>query len=423
MSIQAVNAADLVDVYKRAIEQNNDYKLIQNNKKISETQYDQTSSTIFPEINFSAGRNDTTIERYVGPGSNTNYDTDSYNLTLRQPVFRLSFFDELEKSKFQLDKSSTYELYHKKIVGIKTVELYFELINNKNKVREYEEKFNLAKKRLNAAEKLFVNGSITRTEYISFQNELESSKISKDIVVNALDSTRADIYLFTGKRIAEIHNVNMEIELANKIYNIKEVIRTALKSFETILMANQDLSISRSDLDSNKSQHYPTLDIVASYDYVDVSEGTRFGANKREASTVGISLNFPIYQGGYQSARVSESRIKFENASIKLEQAKRELEIEIIDSIKNLEIQKGLIHIDKIKYQNANESFIAAKKGFMSGIYTDIEVQESKINLISTKNKYISTVLSYLLQDLNIKKYTNDIDVLDIQEINSILIW
>ena len=59
----------------------------------------------------------------------------------------------------------------------------------------------------------------------------------------------------------------------------------------------------------------------------------------------------------------------------------------------------------------------------MSGIYTDIEVQESKINLISTKNKYISTVLSYLLQDLNIKKYTNDIDVLDIQEINSILIW
>ena len=98
MSIQAVNAADLVDVYKRAIEQNNDYKLIQNNKKISETQYDQTSSTIFPEINFSAGRNDTTIERYVGPGSNTNYDTDSYNLTLRQPVFRLSFFDELEKS-------------------------------------------------------------------------------------------------------------------------------------------------------------------------------------------------------------------------------------------------------------------------------------------------------------------------------------
>ena len=89
----------------------------------------------------------------------------------------------------------------------------------------------------------------------------------------------------------------------------------------------------------------------------------------------------------------------------------------------NLEIQKGLIHIDKIKYQNANESFIAAKKGFMSGIYTDIEVQESKINLISTKNKYISTVLSYLLQDLNIKKYTNDIDVLDIQEINSILIW
>ena len=423
MSIQAVNAADLVDVYKRAIAQNNDYKLIQNNKKISETQYDQTSSTIFPEINFSAGRNDTTIERYVGPGSNTNYDTDSYNLTLRQPVFRLSFFDELEKSKFQLDKSSTYELYHKKIVGIKTVELYFELINNKNKVREYEEKFNLAKKRLNAAEKLFVNGSITRTEYISFQNELESSKISKDIVVNALDSTRADIYLFTGKRIAEIHNVNMEIELANKIYNIKEVIRTALRSFETILMANQDLSISRSDLDSNKSQHYPTLDIVASYDYVDVSEGTRFGANKRESSSVGLTITLPIYQGGYQSAKVSESRYRLENAQIKQEQTLKLLEKEITDKIARYDIQKGKVKNEREKYNLHNLKYIAAKEGFRAGIYTDTELQQSKIELLNAKNSYIDSILDFVLLDLDIKQYKSKIGIDEIKEINSILVW
>ena len=41
---------------------------------------------------------------------------------------------------------------------------------------------------------------------------------------------------------------------------------------------------------SNRSKHYPTIDLVASYDYTDSSSGGRFGSITTEASTLGIYI-------------------------------------------------------------------------------------------------------------------------------------
>ena len=102
-------AADLVDVYNRAIKYNDDYRIVQNDKEISLQQYNQTASSILPEIRFQAGTKETIINRYIGPGENTDFNTDSYNLTLQQPIFRLAFFDELDKSDAITKKSESLD--------------------------------------------------------------------------------------------------------------------------------------------------------------------------------------------------------------------------------------------------------------------------------------------------------------------------
>ena len=101
-------AADLVDVYKRAIQYNDDYRIIKNDREISLQQYNQTAASIFPEINLQVGTRETTINKYIGPGDNTNFNTDSYSLTLQQPIFRLAFFDELAKSDAVIKRSEKY---------------------------------------------------------------------------------------------------------------------------------------------------------------------------------------------------------------------------------------------------------------------------------------------------------------------------
>ena len=50
-----IYAADLVDVYNRAIQNNDDYRITKNDKEITAQQYNQTAASIFPEVSFQAG--------------------------------------------------------------------------------------------------------------------------------------------------------------------------------------------------------------------------------------------------------------------------------------------------------------------------------------------------------------------------------
>ncbi len=416
-------AADLVDVYNRAIQYNDDYRIIKNDKEISLQQYNQTAASIFPEINFQAGTRETTINRYIGPGDNTDFNTDSYSLTLQQPIFRLAFFDELAKSDAVIKKSEKYLILQKKRIALKTTELYFRLISHTNNLREKKELLKLSEKKLSNAYKLHSNGSITKIEFLRFKSDVESSKIDRDIAQNEQENSRGDLYIFVGKKISDIHNVNTEIKIPNNQYKLSDVLKQATSKYEIIQMANYDLDISQNIFESNKAQHFPTIDLIASYDYSDITGGARFGANKRESSSVGLTMTLPIYQGGYQSAKVNESRYKLENAQIKYEQTLKILEKEIADKIAKYSIQRELVDNHRERYKLHNLKYISAKKGFRTGVYTDTELQQSKIELIKAKNRYVDSTLNFILLDLNIKQYTSQIGIDEIKEINSILIW
>ena len=135
------------------------------------------------------------------------------------------------------------------------------------------------------------------------------------------------------------------------------------------------------------------------------------------------SLNFPIYQGGFQTAKINEARYVYENAQINLDQMKRNLKKEIIEKINMHNLLKKMIIAKKTDYQSNNQNYKSAKKGFMSGTYTDVEVQETKLNLIQAKNSYIKTALDYILMDLKLKKYSSSLTKDNIKEINAMLIW
>ena len=416
-------AADLVDVYNRAIQYNDDFRIVKNDREISLQQYKQTAASIFPEIYLQAGIKETNINRYIGPGDNTDFNTDSYNLTLQQPIFRLSFFDELDKSDAIARKSEKHISLQKKKITLKTTELYFRLISHTNYLREKNELLTLSEKKFSNASKLYSNGSITKIEFLKYKSDVESARIAKEMAQNDQENSKGELYIFIGKKISDVHNVNTEIEISNNRYELSNVLKQATSKYEIIQMANYDLDISQNAFESNKSQHFPTVDLVASYDYSDVTGGARFGANKRESSSVGLTITFPIYQGGYQSAKVSESRYRLENAQIKFEQTLKVLEREITDKIVKYSIQRGLVNNQKDRYNLYNLKYIAAKEGFMSGIYTDTELQQSKIELIKAKNKYIDSILNFILLDLDIKQYTAEIGINEIKEINSILVW
>ena len=416
-------AADLLDIYNRSLDFNNELKIKNNDHKISEELYNQTASTIFPEVSIIANTEENNINKYVGPGSTKDYTSETASLRITQPLLRLYFFDELNKANSKIDKSRINVNNFKKDLLIKSTDLYFTLINLKNNYRANFIKTEMMSKKLDNAKKLYQNGYITNIELNRYKNSFSLADVELEISRNQLELAKQDVYMFTGKDILEIHNLNHMIGIPISNYDVESLTSTAMVTFDNIKIAMLDVDISKNEIESNKSKHFPTIDLTATYDYSDVRGGARFGVTTRESNTVGLTLNFPIYQGGYQNSKISEAKYKYQNAKLNLDQLRRSVRRDINDKINTHNLLKKVILVKRDKYNDSNENYKTMISGYKKGIYSDIDLKESEYNLIIAKNELISSTLEYMSTDLSIKKYSSELSIRHIEDINKMLVW
>ena len=418
-----VEAADIMDVYNRSLNFNNDLKIITNDQKISQEVYSQTSSNIFPEVSITANTQEINVNKYTGTGMQKDYSTESASLIITQPLLRLYFFDELNKAESIVKKSEINLAEFKKDLIVKSAELYFNLINAKNSVAAGEVKLDSMLIKYESAKKLFDNGYISDIELNKYRNNYEMTMVEKQILVNELDMVKQDVYIFTGREILDIHNLNHTIEIPLSTYDANSLISKALVSFDSIKSALLDVDISRDEMKSNKSKHYPTIDLNATYDYSDTSSGSRLGKQTRESNTIGLTINIPIYQGGFQKSKVTEARYKYKNAKINLDHLRRTIRKEILDNINNYNLLKSLVIVKRDRYNDVNQDYLTISQGADVGLYTDVEIKDAEYNLMVAKNDLIKSTLDLLLVDLNLKKYSSNLSVENIQTINRMLVW
>ena len=180
------HATDLINLYERAKQHNIDILNNQIDVSIANESLKQTKSSVFPEINFNARASETTIERYKSLGSYdpSNYDRDTYNLSIKQPLLHLYVFDEIKKAKSSLEQNEITKDNSDSLLILESVRHYFNLIKFKNALALSEIENDYQRSKYRVSTKLYENGSISVEEYETLKNEYESSKnnfnISRD---------------------------------------------------------------------------------------------------------------------------------------------------------------------------------------------------------------------------------------------------
>ena len=418
-----LKAADLLDIYNRALENNNNLKIIESDYFISKEQYNQTLSTIFPDINIVGQTKDNTIERYEGAGSIKNYDHDTYSVNLTQPILRLNFFDELDKASININKSNFIYNDSKKDLMLEVTEIYFNLINQINLVKISKTKKYMLELKLSNARLLYNDGMITDIELYEHENNANIASIELEKNENKLISIKQEVYILTGKNIFDVNTFNPDAQLPSLEYDFEMIMSQAMTVDSNIVTAIKDVKIAENDLSSNRSDHYPTVDLVATYDYSDTSIGSYRGAAKQETSSLSLVLNIPVFQGGYISSKVRESRYGLEKTKYNLDLIRKNTQKKVLDTFNAFILNKNLFKIKKDNLKNAKKSYSTIKKGFKLGVNTDIEVTNSKYLLDLAEKEYIESVGKYLISDLKIKKHTSKLNIKDLENINKWLIW
>lgn len=148
-----------------------------------------------------------------------------------------------------------------------------------------------------------------------------------------------------------------------------------------------------------RSKALPRLSAFANYGYLSFSEDFNFLSNNADwfdFSTVGVSLNIPIFSSLQRSARTQRSKIALEQAEIELDQATQQLLLEASRAKSNftyatetyLTSQRNLTLAERIENKNTIK--------FKEGIATSFELRQAQQQLYASQNEYLQAMLDII---------------------------
>lgn len=420
-----IGATDLISLHERALQHNINLIHDRLNINIADEDLIQKRSTIFPEINFTAQASETTIERYKSTGSYSpaDYDLDVYNLSIKQPIFHLYVFDEIRKSKEILHKNEITTSNSESLIILESVRHYFNLIKYKNLVELNKIKQQYYSSRYKSSLRLLESGNITVQEHEKHKNNFDKSIIDVQFSLNELATIKNKVYVFSGKELNDINDIRL-VDIKHKNFNVDDLINLAYTKNNSLKLSKQNIKISRSDIESQKSRHYPTIDILAEYGYSDITQGgSQFGPTTREDSTISLILKFPIYNGGYQSSKTNQARLNYEKARYDYNNTKRVLRTEIIDALNKYNISKNQFEISQQVQKTKQKNYQNASLGNEKGIYSDTELLNAKIEYFESVFESKNIMMDYIYNGLMLDYLSDDIGLASLRKINTYLVW
>ena len=419
------HGTSLIELYDRALQHNIDLSQKSLDLDIANEVLEQTQSSIFPDINFTARASETTIERYKSSGSYnpSNFDRDTYNLSIKQPIFHPYVFDEIKKSKSILLENKIRQIDSESIIILESIRHYFNLIKQKNLLSLNQLKKELNYVRYQNSKTLLESGNITLQDYENYKNDFNRSKIDLEISKDNLIETKNQVYMFSGKELNDINDIKL-INLDHETFNTNEIILEANLNNSSIKLAKQNIKKSRHEIASQKSRHYPTIDLIAEYDYVDITQGgSQFGATTQEDSSISLVLNFPIYNGGFQTSKTREARLKYQKARLDYAAAKRSIRSDLIDTLNDFNTNKKLYDLSRDVVESYLKSYQSAQLGYERGIYTDTQLLETKIKYHTSVHDSKNIMMDYLFSKMKLYYLQDKISLSELRKINTYLIW
>lgn len=412
--VSVVNAQSNVEKYSLeeciqiALQNNPAIKSSSYNVDESQLKIKESKGGLFPNLNFNLSADRYYSENQEGSGFISN-DNLSGGLSTQYPLFQgfkttasVDVAEENYNANIAQHSVNTEELI------LNVTESYYKLLQAERIVKTAEKAVERSKLYLEYAETRYENGLASQSDFLKAKVEFSNSELALIRARNTRLTSVGSLNTLLGKTASDSLSVvdNLEtgtykklIDDLSKQVNIKELIDTAYQNRPEIVRVKSQMSAQEGYLTMAKSEYLPTITLGANYNYA--GETT---ADLRANSFVGLSLNFPVFNGFSSEARVDEEKIALKN----LEQQKISLRNQISLEVWNayLSVKESVERIDntKIFYENALENLRVAEGEYKEGVGSMISLVDAQTNLVTAEESYIEALADYRISIAKLKR-------------------
>lgn len=423
----SVVAADLLDVYHAAQGQDAVFAAARATRQAGQEKLTQGRALLLPSVNFTANStfNDTDTQ-YKGatafPSGQRRYNSHGYGVNLVQPLFREQSWAVYTQSELQVVQTEAQFRLAEQDLVLRVAQAYFDVLSAQDSVQLAAAQKTAIAQQLEQAKRNFEVGTATITDTHEAQARFDLIVAQEIAAQSNLEVKRRGLQQLTNSVPGELNQLGKTLQLdAPQPASQDKWVEDAQLHNHQIAIAMAAAELAEKEVDRNRGGHLPTVDLVANYSNT-TSNGSSLGVGSdTRATSVGVQLNMPLFQGGATQSKWREADANRERAKQELENARRNVELQARQAY--LGIVNGIAQVQALQQAlKSSESLLEASKlGHEVGVRTNLDVLNAQQQAYSTRRDLYQAEYTYLMSQLRLKAAVGSLSEEDVSRINQAL--
>lgn len=426
----SVFADDLYQVYQMAVEKDPTVNRAKADRDAAFEGISISRANLLPKVSGSVSYSDSTSESFNFGTDASGLPTigiiknDSKNLGLDLNL-SLSIYDRknwvaLSRAEKVAHQSDTNYALSKQDLIVRTTAAYLAILRAKDSLTFVRAEKRAIERQLEQTKQRFNVGLTAITDVHEAQANFDNTVAQEIITENVVELRLEEMREITGKYHANLSILNTKSFSASRPSpeGVENWLKIAEEKNLDLMVRNFSKDIAKDDISSAKAGHYPTLSFSARYGRNDTEVNGNNGFPARDDSSLGLTLNVPIYSGGSVSAQTAQARYRFVAASENLELAYRSTVRSVRSAYNDVIAANSTIRALQQAVVSADSALKATEAGFDVGTRTIVDVLNSTRNLFDAKRNLASARYDFISAILDLKRASGNLTEKDLLDIN-----
>lgn len=171
----------------------------------------------------------------------------------------------------------------------------------------------------------------------------------------------------------------------------------------------RQIDIQQQQLEKNRealrAQYYPTLNLQYSYQWISMNNNFKVGHYRWDPySTLGLSLNIPVFAGGQRKANVRQAEVNIRQLEYQREDTERNLRLAAKSSMDRMSTCIKQYHAARAGVQQSEKGYAITMKRYETGEGTMLEINDSQLQLTQAQLNLNQSIYNYLTAQTALEK-------------------
>ena len=426
----AGHSEDLLDAYREARANDPVLSQAEATRLATGEGVTQARALMLPQLNGSFGLQQQSTGSQASSGllnGDTGHSrTRSVSATLNQSIIDLSQWANLSAAKSTAhSQDSAYEASLQALY-VRVTTAYFGVLTSQDALVFAKANEDAYKEAYDQADQRFKVGLSAVTDVYQAKSYYELAKAQTIAAQNTLNDAKEALTQITGKPVTDLKKLREDLPLTPPTpADPNAWVQAALQSNATVQSGQYTVQAAEHNIDAARAGHLPTLNATVergkSTSWFEQASAAGLRGNGDYGTTVGLSVNIPIFSGGATQSKVRQSIYQRDEAQDALESTRRQVVRDTLNFYRSVLAGISQVEANKASVESGQKALEATRAGFDVGTQTMLNVLNAIQTLTQAESSYSQSRHQLVLDQLELKQSAGSIDVKDMELVNAML--